>query len=92
MKWPNSEIVIFLDIFRNFEVLWNTSRHRITAIKMPRKQNGVGLVLDDVFKKNLKPDRKLVITGIKSIKLENLSKSGVSADEVYQPKLTLVAA
>ena len=46
--------MIFLDIFRNFEGLWNTSRHRISAIKMPVKRNDVGLVLEDVLKKKLK--------------------------------------
>ena len=42
--------MIFLDVFRNFEGLLNTSHHKITAIKMPRKGNDVGLVLDDVLK------------------------------------------
>ena len=58
MKWSNSKIVIFFDIFRNFEGLWNMSHHRITAIRMPTKRYDVGLVLDDVLKKH---ERKIVI-------------------------------
>ena len=68
MKWSNSELVIFLDIFRNVEGLWNTSHQnccnknaKVASVKkLLHKLTDAGLVLYDVEalkKKNKKRER-----------------------------------
>ena len=65
MKRSNSEIVIFLDIFHNFEGLWNTSHQnycnknaKVASLKkLLRKLTDAGLVLHDV--EALKKKKKL---------------------------------
>ena len=95
MKWSNADIVNFLDIFRNFECLWNTS-HPQYCIRNAREASlkklmqelsaaGVETANVEALKKkikNIKDSYRMEVN-----KVKKSIKSGMGTDEVYTPKL-----
>ena len=95
MTWSNSEIIDFLDIFRNFECLWNTSHPHYcnhnaregNLKKLIKELDVAGLEIADVEAlkkkiKNIKDSSRFEVS-----KVEKSTKSGMGAEEVHAPKL-----
>ena len=77
MKWSNADIVNFLDIFRNFECLWNTS-HPQYCIRNAREAS---------LKKLL---QELSAAGVETADVEALKKKIKNIKDSYRMEVNKV--
>lgn len=95
IKWSSDDITKFLEIFQNYELLWNI-RH-INYVDKPKRESSMRRLFDDLQEQSIVvtdiPFLRSKIKSIKTtyrqerIKVEESKASGKGTDDLYVPKL-----
>lgn len=97
MKWNGNDIVVFLEVYRKYPLLWNIMHKDYTNKTL--KEDNMKRLMSELEEHSLLGgmDLKQVKAKIKSIKdvyrqelqkIERSKKSGCGTEEVYTPKLS----
>ena len=96
LRWSGEDILVFLDINRNFEALWDTANENY--IKRNAREHGMSKLLQEVTAAGLhvndgEESLKRKIKNLKDCyrnelnKINRSTKSGAGTDDIYAPKL-----
>lgn len=99
LKWTGKEIITFLNIFRRYPCLWDVSSKDYLNRKV--KKNSYNQLLENLVHTEIPGTLESIKKKIKSLretyrkelqKVQKSIQSGVSANEVYKPKLVWFSA